>query len=356
MRQAIFTSGTSRFAWIDYAKGFAIILVVYRHVIGGLEEEGIHIPYWLDLIQQSVYNIRMPLFFIVAGLFARKSLIKRSLNKLVHYKLNTILYPYIIWASLQLMIQIMFSQYSHAQRTFSDFVYVLYNPFALHDQFWFLFVIFFVTIVFALSTHYLKIPPLAQLFAGLTLNLLAAYIEFTPLKAICEYYLFFAVGDLISRYLLQHYKRLASFKIMIGLLPVFLISQWYWVTHLTLKEDQIILFNLIALLGSAFILSMALLLGKYGRLGWLSIIGKHSLYIYIMHVIIQGGIRALLVNFLHITELSIILPVVLSLAVVLPIYLYKASMWSGMWYLYNFQKPDDEYKEKQNLVIGKQAA
>lgn len=65
MRQA------NRLGWIDYARGIAIIIVVYRHAYEGIAHMsiGTDLPYWSYILQESVYNLCRPIFFIVAGSF-----------------------------------------------------------------------------------------------------------------------------------------------------------------------------------------------------------------------------------------------------------------------------------------------
>ena len=56
---------SSRFGWIDYAKGIAIILVVYRHVDFGLKRNGMAVTEWILNLNDMFYSFRMPLFFIL---------------------------------------------------------------------------------------------------------------------------------------------------------------------------------------------------------------------------------------------------------------------------------------------------
>ena len=71
----------SRLNWIDYARGIAIILVCYRHVYEGSKEAGIPVKDYnfLEYANISLYSFRMPLFFIISGLFIfKKPAEKRS--------------------------------------------------------------------------------------------------------------------------------------------------------------------------------------------------------------------------------------------------------------------------------------
>jgi fucose 4-O-acetylase-like acetyltransferase len=64
----------SRLQWVDYLKGIAILMVVYRHVLLGIERSNIHIPDSLVNANMVFYSFRMPLFFILSGMFISSSI------------------------------------------------------------------------------------------------------------------------------------------------------------------------------------------------------------------------------------------------------------------------------------------
>ncbi|BEL98781.1 hypothetical protein SM14VA2_11940 [Serratia marcescens] len=68
-----------REAWVDYAKGIGIILVVFGHVNRGLYSAGIQLSGSSYLLTDSIiYSFHMPLFFFLSGLFFTQSLDKRE--------------------------------------------------------------------------------------------------------------------------------------------------------------------------------------------------------------------------------------------------------------------------------------
>src|SRR4030095_194000 len=85
----------SRLQWIDYLRGIAIILIVYRHVLVGIERGNIEVPSILVNANMIFYSFRMPLFFILSGIFISSSLAKKSLNELIGIKFEKLFYPYL---------------------------------------------------------------------------------------------------------------------------------------------------------------------------------------------------------------------------------------------------------------------
>ena len=61
----------ARIAWPDAARGLAITLVVLHHAIQFTGEAGLAVPAW-DALTEFLRTMRMPLFFMAAGLFAGK--------------------------------------------------------------------------------------------------------------------------------------------------------------------------------------------------------------------------------------------------------------------------------------------
>ena len=84
----------NREKYIDAVKGFTIILVVLHHVVSGTNA-AMGLPGWFMVLYKLTVPIRMPLFFLVAGFFAKK-----------HYQLVLLLLQ--IRSSFILLISIFF--------------------------------------------------------------------------------------------------------------------------------------------------------------------------------------------------------------------------------------------------------
>jgi len=89
-----------RLVWIDSAKGLAIILVVFGHVLGGTMARG-----WLDSeglfkhVYDYIYLFHMPLFFMISGLLCIESMRVNPLNALIS-RTESIAWPYLFWEFL----------------------------------------------------------------------------------------------------------------------------------------------------------------------------------------------------------------------------------------------------------------
>ncbi|MBL8758302.1 MAG: acyltransferase [Phycisphaerae bacterium] len=87
-----------RVSRIDYAKAVAVILVVVGHVVGGLDAS--KIPE--DGLSTALHGLhlknsfRMPALFLIAGIFAERSL-RKGYGVFVREKAGYLLYPYLLW-------------------------------------------------------------------------------------------------------------------------------------------------------------------------------------------------------------------------------------------------------------------
>ncbi|MGO1770963.1 MAG: acyltransferase family protein, partial [Microbacterium sp.] len=91
-----------RLHWVDFAKAAAIALVVLYHVGGaGMDylfpnPGGPSARFW-PLLNDVLLPVRMPLFFVTAGLLAHHTL-GRPWPQLLRTRVLVLLWPYFIWS------------------------------------------------------------------------------------------------------------------------------------------------------------------------------------------------------------------------------------------------------------------
>jgi len=348
-----------RLTWIDYAKGIAIILVLYRHVFEGIKASGISIEQyiWLENANIMVFSFRMPLFFIVSGIFVAGSLQKRGLAEFIGTKVRTILYPYFLWGILQITLQLVFLKFINAHRTPSDYLYLLYQPREI-EQFWYLYALFNVTVLYVLVKEKLGITPVQNVVIGIIFLYASAlffqhHINLYFIQDILHFYLFFAVGDAIS-HLIKNKSNFRYFEswITLGLLLVpFILSQTYFLHQSILyakhqgdikykyfEFDQPFRYLLIAFIGCAFIITLTFILQKYKVMTWLQVLGRHSLYIYVTHVIVFASLRVFMTKVLGIYNVPVLLLAGIIAGLIIPLLLYQLSVKLNVRWLFSLEK------------------
>jgi fucose 4-O-acetylase-like acetyltransferase len=329
---------TRRMAWVDYLRGIAIILVVYRHVLIGIERSGLNIPLYLTQANEMFFSFRMPLFFILSGLFISNSLTKYSLGKIVDSKFQGLLYPYFIWAFLQITLQIFLSRYTNAERTTSDYLYILYQPRGL-DQFWYLPALFNATIIYILLKTKVGLSRPFQLGLGVLLYIIGPYFrEISMISDWMEFYIFFAIGDAVAPLFFKPrtQKFLNSRTALFCLLPVFIVSQLYFLHRQPVNQAE---FLAVSLTGCLFMFLFAYQIQGIRRLSFLRVLGYHSLYIYVMHVIVSAGTRFILTKYAGIENASLLLFAGIVTGVLIPVMVYNLLIRKHLWFLFRYRRP-----------------
>ncbi|RFM30190.1 acyltransferase family protein [Deminuibacter soli] len=339
----------SRLAWVDYLKGIAIILVVYRHALLGIERGGIVINASLENANMIFYSFRMPLFFVLSGIFIGGSLLKKQPGAVIQNKFNTLLYPYLVWTFIQITLQVVLSRFVNASRSWVDYTYILYQPRSL-DQFWYLPALFNTTLVYVLLKTKLKTPHWLQLLLGLAFYFTARYVEsISMISDWMKFYIFFAIGDAIARlFFTDSVQRVLQQKRSLLLFaPFFALAQWYYVSH-TVGEA---LFLVIALTGCVFMFMIAFQLQRLQWMPFLRVLGFHSIYIYAMHVIVIGLLRVVLIRFAGIHQPLVLLTLCITGGVFIPVIIYNCLINRGpLWFLFSPRKPGAVKKDSRETT------
>jgi fucose 4-O-acetylase-like acetyltransferase len=345
-----------RHIWIDYLRGIAIILVVYHHTFLGIEKNGIDVPNSIVDANMAAYSFRMPLFFIFSGIFASLSLASKPLKNILWSKFSIILYPYLVWTFLQITLQIVFSGYTNSETTFSDYLYIFYQPKQI-AHFWYLPALFNATIIFVLIKTQFKIKTTHHFLLGLIFFLIGPFFNsISMLSNWMRFYIFLVIGDALSGVILQKQVQFQLKKLVFFLasIPVFLAAQYYYFYYIgvrSLENDSATLpiayapyvfkeisFLLTSLAGCTTFILFAFLLEKWNRFKWLRIIGYHSLYIYIMHVIVVACNRIVLTRVFGVHNYLFILLLGITLGVVIPVVFYNLIGKKYLWFLFSAQK------------------
>lgn len=345
-----------RHVWIDYLRGIVIILVVYHHAFLGIERSGIAVPKLVINANMAAYSFRMPLFFIFSGLFTSLSLCTKSVRSIVWSKFNLLFYPYIIWSVIQITLQLVFSRYTNTDSSYLDYLSIFYQPKRL-AQFWYLPALFNSTMVFVFIKSNFKIKSSHHFLLGILLFLLAPFVnEISMISNWMRFYVFLVIGDVLSHFLLnkeiQH--KLKKPVYFLGFIPLFIIAQYYYFDIIgvrSLENDSASLginytnyiitelgFLMISLVGCATFILLSFLIEKWNRWKWLRIVGFHSLYIYIMHVIIVGFVRVFLMKVFGIHNYITILLTAVTLGLTIPIIFYNLIGKKYLWFLFSSER------------------
>lgn len=341
--------GAGRYPWVDYAKGIAIIFVVYRHVIYGLLYRGIEITPALMDANEMLYGFRMPLFFFLSGLFFASSVLRKGADNFLISRVNTLLYPYLVWAVIQLTLQLLFSEYTNFKKGIGNYLDILIHPRSML-QLWYLLALFNVSALYLFADQVLKLRAWMQLIIGVVLLSLKPFAgDFSTLSDVMQYYIYFACGHQAARYFFQDnvQRFLSSFPRLLILFPVFLAVQYYCMQH---QDMNIYLFSALAVVGGIVVIMASMLLDKHGKLGFLRTIGHYSLYIYLLHVGIVFLLRNLFIKIGIAANVTLTTFLLVVAGIYLSIVIYRLMLRMGMHYLFKGPFRETPRKEGEKKV------
>ncbi len=311
--QPVTTGG--RDPWVDYAKAIGIVLVVYGHVARGLFNAGIpmDVPLY-ERVDSIIYSFHMPLFFFLSGIFFLHSLHRRGSVALAANKMDTILYPYILWSLIQGLTEVWLSRYTNGKVSLAE-VLSLWDPRA---QFWFLYALFLVMLT-AILVYRRDIR--ALILGVLALGALAYVFQASIPSAlhsdyVVKNFVFFALGvwfNTVKDRLTLHPGRWAAAGV-IG----FLIVQYGFQVGLGMQAgDKGVASLLVAIISILAVASLSMWLARSPS-PWVLALGGASMGIYLMHILAGSGARILLGRFLGVRDVGVHLIVGCLAGILLP--------------------------------------
>ena len=334
-----------RIDWVDYAKASGVVLVVYGHVARGINNAGIKIPEKLYVLADSIiYSFHMPLFFFLSGLFFYNSFSKRGGINLVSSKINTIVYPYIIWSILQGIMEASLSKYTNGNVSYSDVLTLLWSPRA---QFWFLYALFIAfcvaTIIYSIFSK--KVTGFVFLLSAILYVYQSALSKNILIGFILDNFVFFAFGILFSFH--ARNEQLSNPLTVSLLASAFVIGQFLFHDTLGLHyTDKGLASLVLAILSIVFVISLSSWLSK--RPSELFIyVGTSSMAIYLMHILACSGTRIFLNHLFNVDSFVIHIVIGCIMGVVGPIsalviinklrikYIFSAPVSSAILFMNN---------------------
>ncbi len=325
--------------WIDISKGIGIILVVYAHLLSSDYHAGVAInPHFFHLSDSLVYSFHMPLFFFLAGLLVENSYRKRGLRRFLGDKVRSFVWPYLIWSALQAILEVLFSSHSFRGATWRQVAAIPVLPWA---QFWFLYALFGMYVLYGLLRH---LPFFLGLFSLVAVVLYAFPLRthLFALHGLSVELIFFDFGIVAKKYVVPLKKICPPATVTFLLILVFtglglvLFELVIPPTRLTDGSHPLVFFPL-ALLGIICCLGLARWIAGRAGADLFSSLGRHTLHIYLAHMLFGVMSRIILFHMAGVQNPFFQMAVALGAGVFGPIFLYRLSRQLGMTYLFGYR-------------------
>lgn len=304
-----------RLIWLDIAKGIGIVLVVYGHAYRGLivVEPDAAGPL-LGFVDYAIYTFHMPLFFFLAGLFARRSQANGA-RRFWTNKLLLLVYPYLLWSLLQGGMQMAFADFTNHRPSGAALLSILWSPI---QQFWFLYALFWCHVLFAA----LRWASDRVLIAAAACSIAMTFtLDLGVVSMLTWGFAYFALGIVLS----HRIERVpTSFVTTAALCTAFVVSAMSgFAAGMDSGADVPA-----ALCGIAATVALSRTVLVRGAL--LRLLGYLSMSIFVMHVIATAVIRTALLRALHLDDPALVLLTGTAGGVLLPVLAHLVLSRAGL--------------------------
>ncbi len=313
---------SGRINWVDYSKGLGIILVVYGHVMRGLVSSSIDLPQYIFTISDKlVYSFHMPLFFFLSGLFVEKSL-QKDLKSSFLSKLQLLIYPYVIWSILQGGLNIFMASHTNNATNLFSLLKIVYEPIG---QFWFLYVLFFMFLIYQVTRKRFNILPI-WIFS-IILYLLSPYLDIFVIKKFVANLVFFISGSLLVSNIdiKTDLQKFLAHKYIISALLGF-SALIYILISTKLPPVYKSLTSIMAAFSGIYItVYLSNKIADFKKAYFIKRLGELSLVIYLVHVFATSGSRIVLYKLFQVEDIYTHIVFGTLLGIVFPICVFMAS-------------------------------
>ncbi len=280
---------------VDKLKGYACFLVLFGHVIMGVRLAGVDIPHFFEMLEKFIWSFHVGLFMYLSGVVYKMTGEWKSKGtrwNFIFYKILSLGVPYFVFSAVYIAIN-SFVGGANNQSSYADILNIWKTPVA---QYWFLYALFFLFVIWALLGGLLKnwIITIVVVAIGYILPIFS--ITLGGIDNTFYFALVFGIGTFLT------FSKLLNISPIIKLIVV--------LSHIALG----ILTIALGIIEQSIIKEAMLLLGIYASIMFISLIGelkivsrfllfvnKYSFQIYLLHTIFTAGIRMVLIR-LSITQ------------------------------------------------------
>jgi uncharacterized membrane protein YcfT len=323
--KASYTQG--RVDWVDYAKGWCIILVVMMHSTSGVEG-ALGQESWLHGVIAWARPFRMPDFFLVAGLFLSRT-IDKPWRDYLDRKVLHFAYFFVLWTLIQGVPKLLLAGGDPVSIA-GDLAFAMIEPFG---TLWFIYLlpIFFVT------TKLLRRAPAGVVFlVAAALQIANVYTGSTVIDEFTARYVYFFAGYVFAP---EIFALAEKVRANVGPTLAALFA-WAVVNLLAVRLGWAGLPGVSLILGFAgasAVVAVSALLAQARILAFLRELGARSIVIYLAFFLPMAAMRVLLIKSGLIDDAGTLSLIVTMVAIMVPLLLNR--LVKRTLFVFLFERP-----------------
>jgi uncharacterized membrane protein YcfT len=323
-------SRSSRIGWVDYAKGFCIVMVVTMHSTLGVEAASGH-EGWMHAVVAFAKPFRMPDFFLISGLFLAL-VIERPWRTYLDRKVLHFAYFYLLWMSIQFVFKapgLIAEQGAGA--TLALYLVSFIEPFG---TLWFIYLlpIFFVVTKLTRTVH-----PAVIWTAAAALEIAPVDTGWIVIDEFAARFVYFYTGYVLAPHIFKVAKGVQQHPMR----GVVMLMLWAIVNGVMVWNgyaDWPFVSLALGLIGAAAVVRFSALLSLHDAFRPLRYCGEHSIVIYLAFFLPMAATRTLLLKTGLIADIGTVSLIVTAAGVIGALAIYWALRATPLKFL--FERPE----------------
>jgi uncharacterized membrane protein YcfT len=279
-----------RVDWVDYAKGFCIIMVVMMHSTLGVEQAAGQTGY-MHAFVDFAKPFRMPDFFMISGLFLSR-VIDRDWRTYLDRKVAHFAYFYVLWITIQFAVKALgFATSLGWLGTFELYLEAFVQPFGM---LWFIYLLPIFFVIVKLSRRY-RVPAPALWLAAAALEIAPIDTGWVIVDEFAARFVYFYTGYLFAS------RIFALAALVQRRWPAAVVGLLVWATLegtlVAMGFSDLPFVSLgLGLVGAAAVVSVSALFARIHWLAGLRFCGQNSIVIYLAFFLPMAASRAALLR------------------------------------------------------------
>ena len=277
-----------RVDWVDYAKGFCIVMVVMMHSTLGVEAAVGH-ESWMHYAVAFAKPVRMPDFFLISGLFLAR-VIDRDWRTYLDRKVVHFAYFYVLWVMIQFAFKAPGLAAEHGALGVAKFYAESFiEPFG---TLWF---IYLLPIFFVVTKLTLRVPPLVVFLIAAALEIAPIETGWTVIDEFAARFVYFYIGYILATRIFQ----IAAFVQTRPALAAYCLTGWALFNGFYVFSgiaDRPFVSLTLGVLGAAAVVSVSALMTNSSLFAALRYLGRNSIVVYLAFFLGMAASRSVLLK------------------------------------------------------------
>jgi uncharacterized membrane protein YcfT len=318
-----------RIDWVDYAKGFCIVMVVMMHSTLGVELAAGH-EGWMHYAVAFARPFRMPDFFLISGLFLSR-VIDRDWRDYLDRKVVHFAYFYVLWVTIQFAFKApMFAAEMGWRATGLSYLEAFIEPFG---TLWFIYLLPIFFVVIKLTR---RVPWPAIWLVGAALEMSHINTGWTAIDEFAHRFIYIYSGYLFARHVFTFTAEVQSrpAAALLGL------ALWAFLNGALVVADvaELPLISLaMGFAGACAVVAVGALMAKSDLFRPLRYCGRNSIVIYLAFFLPMAATRIALLKTGIIHDVGTISVLVTAVGVIGALCWYWAARGTPLRFL--FERP-----------------